>query len=100
MPTSMPTINKVIHYGRYILALSFVGFIISILISYPYAEHFIMPVQIGGHILTIVFAGIFKVSVVAIMAATKELKLQNTHSNFDINNYSKAKENLCYSPKY
>jgi len=70
-------VNKVIHYSRYILALSFAAFIACLLISYPYAESFSIPVQVGAHILTIVFAGSFKVAVVALMAANKELKTLN-----------------------
>lgn len=73
MSKKIDFINNVINFSRYALVISLLAFIGCILISYPYAEHFSMPVQIGGHILTIIFAGIFKVSVVALMAATKEL---------------------------
>ena len=72
--------NKVINYSRYVLMLSLIGFITCFLISYPYAEHFIIGVQVGAHILTIVFAGVFKVAVVALMAANKELKALDTQS--------------------
>ena len=73
MSKKIDFINNVINFSRYALVISLLAFISCILISYPYAEHFSMPVQIGGHILTIIFAGVFKVSVVALMAATKEL---------------------------
>ncbi|GAA5132583.1 hypothetical protein [Thalassotalea piscium] len=69
----MPLLNQVIHYGRYLLIFSFIGFISCLLISYPYAEYFSIGVQVSAHILTIVLAGIFKLTVVALMAATKEL---------------------------
>lgn len=81
MPKSMPVLNQIIHYGRYILVLSLIGFIICLLISYPYAESFTIPVQVSAHILTIILAGIFKLTVVALMAATKELKTLNANSD-------------------
>lgn len=69
-------INKVIRYSRCVLAFSLIAFISCLLISYPYANNFSIPVQVSAHILTIVFAGSFKVAVVALMAATKELNNQ------------------------
>lgn len=75
------TINKAIHYSRCVLVFSFSAFIICLLISYPYAENFSIPVQVSAHILTIVFAGSFKLAVVVLMAATKELKTLNACLN-------------------
>ena len=76
MLKQIKVINKVIHYSRCVLAFSLIAFISCILISYPYADSFSIPVQVGAHIFTIVFAGSFKVAVVALMAATKELNNQ------------------------
>ncbi len=67
-------IQKIIFYSQLVIIISFLGFIVSILVSYPYAVNFSISVQILAHILTIIFAGCFKVSVVALMAATKEKK--------------------------
>lgn len=67
-------VDKVIYYSRITLLLSAVLLVTCLLISYPFAEDFSLPVQIGAHILTIVFAGAFKVAVVALMAASKELR--------------------------
>lgn len=75
MKTSREFINKVMSVSRYVLVVSLVAVFVCILISYPYADQFGIPVQISAHILTIVFAGTFKVSVVALMAAGKELKV-------------------------
>jgi hypothetical protein len=68
-------VNKVMSVSRYTLVISFTLLITCLLISYPYAEQFSLPAQISAHILTIVFAGTFKVAVVVLMAASKELKL-------------------------
>lgn len=81
MSINIRVVNKVIHYSRCILVISFAAFITCLLISYPYAESFSIPVQVAAHILTIVFAGSFKVAVVALMAATKELKSHNIYTN-------------------
>jgi hypothetical protein len=77
MSKQKQTINNVIYISRYALAFSFLAFTGCVLISYPFADSFSIPVQVGAHILTIVFAGSFKVAVVALMAATKELNSQN-----------------------
>jgi hypothetical protein len=84
MLKSIHVVHKVIQYSRYILALSFAAFIVCLLISYPYAEQFSIPMQVGSHILTIVFAGSFKVAVVALMAATKELKTLNVYNEVNL----------------
>lgn len=47
-----------------VLGLSAVCMVVSILISYPYAEYFSIQVQISAHIGTIVVAAILKVSYV------------------------------------
>lgn len=46
------------------LCVSAVSFAITILISYPYASYFSLPIQILAHISTILLAAIFKVSYV------------------------------------
>ena len=66
-------IQRIILASKWAMSVTFVGFILCLLISYPYAEQFTMSVQISAHILTIVFAGIFKAAAVALMAASKEL---------------------------
>jgi hypothetical protein len=47
-----------------VLGLSVICIVVSILISYSYAEYFSMQVQISAHISTIVVAAILKVSYV------------------------------------
>lgn len=47
-----------------VLGVSFICIILSILISYPYAEYFSMQTQISAHISTIVIAAILKISYV------------------------------------
>lgn len=78
-------INKVKLISHYLLIASLLATIACLLISYPYAEQFSMPIQVAAHILTIIFAGSFKVAVVALMAASAELKSINCNGNIDIN---------------
>jgi hypothetical protein len=66
--------NKVIYVSRYLLWFSLLAVVACLLVSYPYAELFSIEVQVSAHIFTIIFAGSFKVAVVALMAASKELK--------------------------
>ncbi len=47
-----------------VLGLSVICIVVSILISYLYAEYFSMQVQISAHMSTIVVAAILKVSYV------------------------------------
>jgi len=67
-------INKVTIVSKLTLLVSFTGFVATLLMSYQYAEYFSLILQVMAHILTIVFAAIFKVAVVVLMAATKELR--------------------------
>lgn len=85
-------INQVIQYSKISLYITFSGFVTALLVSYPYAEYFSLGMQVTAHILTIIFAAIFKVAVVLIMAATKELR---TVTSLDY-----ARIDLCCSPKY
>jgi hypothetical protein len=66
-------LNKVIFYSKSLMAGSFLVFAGCLLISYPYAQYFSLPLQVSAHIFTIIFAAIFKVAVVSLMAAKKEL---------------------------
>lgn len=84
-------IQKIIFHSKLVILMSFMGFIVSILVSYPYALNFSISTQILAHILTIIFAGCFKVSVVALMAATKEKSARIAKDN-------KGRE-LCFSIK-
>ena len=54
------------------MAVTFVGFIATILICYPYEQFFSIPVQIAAHIFTIIFAGLFKLACVLLMVGHKE----------------------------
>jgi hypothetical protein len=73
-------INKVTLVSKLTLLISFTGFVATLLMSYQYAEYFSLILQVMAHILTIVFAAIFKVAVVVLMAATKELHAVNSDS--------------------
>jgi hypothetical protein len=73
-------INKVTLVSKLTLLISFAGFVATLLMSYQYAEYFSLILQVMAHILTIVFAAIFKVAVVVLMAATKELRAANSDS--------------------
>ena len=62
---------KLIKYANWILSLAALIFLGSILIAYPYAEHFHLPVQITAHILVMVLAGVIKVALVVRLVAQK-----------------------------
>lgn len=50
--------------------------LISILISYPYADYFSLPIQIAAHISTVVIAAFLKVSYVVRCLAQYNLGLE------------------------
>ena len=58
------------------LALTLVALVISVLISYPYAEQFSLASQIAAHISTIVIAAFLKVSYVTRCLAQYSLGLE------------------------
>ena len=55
---------RVLSHANKMLCISLLGVLITLLISYPYAGYFSIPVQIFAHISTIVLAAIIKVSYV------------------------------------
>lgn len=55
---------RVLSHANKMLCISVFGVLITLLISYPYAGYFSIPVQIFAHISTIVLAAIVKVSYV------------------------------------
>jgi hypothetical protein len=85
-------INKVIKFSKLSLLITFTGFVTTLLVSYPYAEYFSLGIQVMAHILTIIFAAVFKIAVVLIMAASKEMRA--------INSLDYERTGLCCSPKY
>ena len=56
--------ESLLFAANVVLGLSFVCLLVSILISYSYAESFSLQVQVLAHISTIVVAAILKVSYV------------------------------------
>lgn len=83
--------DKLINYSQLTLLLSFIGFTLCLLITYLWEQYFSLNQQILAHIFTIIFAAIFKVAVVLLMAASKEKA---------VNKFALNKEGLCYSPKF
>ena len=79
MPKQTQIINTVVPCSRCVLAFSLITFISCLLISYSYADYFSLSIQVSAHILTLIFAGIFKVAVVAHMAATHKLNSLNVY---------------------
>ncbi|MFE8072456.1 hypothetical protein QQM79_15465 [Marinobacteraceae bacterium S3BR75-40.1] len=67
--------RKLLHISNAALAGFVLALGLSILIAYPWANHFSMPVQIGAHIATLVLAVGIKVSYVARLTALKNLGL-------------------------
>lgn len=90
--TKLLLVNKVIFYSKLLMIGTFVGFVACLLITYSFAEHFSITVQIVGHIFTIVFAGIFKVSLVALMAAKREVSSLSSSFN--------PRTEPCYNLKF
>ncbi len=86
--------NKLMAFSQLVMATSFIGFIgfiVCLLISYLWDDHFSINLQILAHILTIAFAGLFKIAVVVFMAAKKEQSIQNLALNTEV---------LCCSRKF
>ncbi len=82
---------KIINYSQLTMMISSIGFIACLLITYLWDQHFSINQQILAHILTIIFAAIFKITVVVLMATSKEKNTQK----FALN-----KDELCYNPKF
>ena len=55
---------RLLSHANKVLCISVFGVLITLLISYPYAGYFSIPVPIFAHISTIVLAAIVKVSYV------------------------------------
>ncbi len=68
--------KKVLFYANTALLLTFFAMIASILISYPYAEHFSLGVQMTAHVSILIIAGLLKVSYVVRCCAQHELGLE------------------------
>ena len=84
---TIPRLVNIIRLSQTAMLLALILFLLSIAISYPYAEHFSIAVQVTAHIATIVLAGIFKVAAVAVMAANKEL--------YQLSQYQYAGKSSC-----
>ncbi|RTZ14410.1 hypothetical protein EJ063_15965 [Vibrio aquaticus] len=65
-----------LNVSNCVLVLTSVVMIVSILMSYPYAEHFSLPVQVAAHISTIVIAAFLKVSYVTRCLAQYNLGIE------------------------
>ncbi|MPW29543.1 hypothetical protein F9L16_11085 [Agarivorans sp. B2Z047] len=59
--------------GNWLMLVSLLVIISSIIISYPLAQAFSIPMQITAHISTIVFAGVLKVGYVLRCVGFNEL---------------------------
>jgi hypothetical protein len=68
--------KKVLFYANAALLLTFVAMIGSIMISYPYADHFSLGVQMTAHVSILIIAGLLKVSYVVRCCAQHELGLE------------------------
>ena len=68
--------KKVLFYANAALLLTFIAMIASTLISYPYAEHFSLGVQMTAHVSILIIAGLLKVSYVVRCCAQHELGLE------------------------
>ena len=64
--------TRLIQGAKCMMLVSFIGFLATILVTYPYAAYFSISAQITAHILTIVLAGLFKLACVVLMAGMHE----------------------------
>jgi len=73
-----PEINyqTCVKVGNWVLIVSCVFFILSILVSYPFAELFTISQQIAGHIGTMIFPGFIKIGYVVRCVGIKGLGLK------------------------
>ncbi|WP_163132693.1 hypothetical protein [Agarivorans sp. Alg241-V36] len=72
-PSDFRQYMRCIVGGNWLMLVSLVVIISSIIISYPLAQAFSMPMQITAHISTIVFAGVLKVGYVLRCVGFNEL---------------------------
>ncbi|WP_338517097.1 hypothetical protein [Alteromonas gracilis] len=68
--------HKSVKIGNWVLSMSCALFILSILVSYPFAELFSIPQQVAGHIGTMVFPGFIKIGYVVRCVGIKGLGLE------------------------
>ncbi|MFM2589753.1 hypothetical protein [Vibrio sp. TBV020] len=57
--------KQLLSYSNIALIVTMLALIVSVLISYPYADSFSLYQQVAAHISTIVIAALLKVSYVA-----------------------------------
>ncbi|CAK4067689.1 MULTISPECIES: hypothetical protein [Vibrio] len=65
-----------LNVSNVVLLVTTLAMLLSVLISYPYAEYFSLPIQIAAHISTIVIAAFLKISYVARCLAQYQLGLE------------------------
>ncbi|MGD8115780.1 hypothetical protein [Vibrio sp. TRT 29B02] len=73
---SQITFKKLLTFSNVALTLTFVALIFSVLICYPYAQHFTLSEQIAAHISTIIIAALLKVSYVTRCLAQYNLGME------------------------
>ena len=66
-------ISRVIAWLLGTMLLATIALIVTILISYPFAGHFSMPIQVSAHIGTLLFATVIKLSYVLRLVSLKSL---------------------------
>ncbi|WP_159654630.1 hypothetical protein [Vibrio atypicus] len=67
---------RLLKFSNVALVVTFCAMVVSVLISYPYADLFSLPTQIFAHISTIVIAAFLKVSYVTRCLAQYNLGLE------------------------
>lgn len=68
--------SMLLSFSNVALVVTALAMIVSVLISYPYADAFSLPQQIAAHISTIVIAAFLKVSYVLRCLAQYNLGLE------------------------
>lgn len=65
--------EKVLGFANTALLVAVLALIVTVLVSYPFAEQLSMPVQIAAHIGTLLFATVVKLSYILRLISLKAL---------------------------
>lgn len=68
--------SSLLKFANLALLATVIAMVVSVLISYPYADHFSLAQQVAAHISTIVISALLKVSYVVRCLAQYNLGLE------------------------
>lgn len=65
--------DRVLGMANTALLVSLIALVLTILVAYPFAQHFTLPLQIAAHIGTLLFATGIKIAYVTRLVALRAL---------------------------